>query len=134
MNQSLAYELAAVMPDVINTGLLTSLCTIQQPGTTPNADGTPSNTFTNVAGAINIPCQDAPPSMARIQATEVKDVVEILAKGMRHVLLGQCFLDAPNWAGRGYRAVVDGISYDLLGAENDSQSTQTRIDLQLATV
>jgi hypothetical protein len=30
--------------------------------------------------------------------------------------------------------VVDGLTYEILGAENDSQLTQTRLMLQLATV
>ena len=88
----------------------------------------------NVAGVVNIACQDAPPSIARIQATEVKAVAEILAKGMRHVALTKCFLDATMWAGMAARATVDGITYEVLGAENDSQLTQTRVDLQLVTV
>jgi len=135
MNQAFIQDaIANVMPRALATGLFVSLCTIQAISGNPNPDGTPSTVYADVPGLVNIPCMDAPPSMERIQATEVKQVAEILAKGMRHVLLGQCFLDAPNWAGRGYQAIVDGVAYDLLGAENDSQSTQTRIDLQLSTV
>jgi len=135
MNQQFIQNAVSnVMPRALATGVFVSLCTIQQLPANPNPDGTPQTTYTDVPGLVNIICMDAPPSMERIQATEVKQVAEILAKGMRHVLLGQCFLDAPNWAGRGYQAVVDGVAYDLLGAENDSQSTQTRIDLQLSTV
>lgn len=134
MLQGIQTAIAAVMPAALATGLFVSLCTIQAPDTNPNPDGTANNNFAPIAGLINIPCMDAPQSVERIQATEVKDVAEILAKGMRHVLLGRWFVDATNWAGKGYQAVVDGITYDLLGAENDSQSTQTRIDLQLSTV
>ena len=57
-----------------------------------------------------------------------------MALGLRHVLLSVCLTDAPNWAGNGYRVIVDGIEYDLLGAENDSQLTQTRLDLRLLTI
>ncbi len=134
MNQGLTYEIAAVMPQAVQLGIFVSLCTIQQKSATPNADGTPSSVFTNISGLVSIPCMDAPPSALRIQATELRDVAEIMAKGMRHVLLNQCFTDALNWAGRGYQAIVDGVVYALLGAENDSQETQTRLDLQLATV
>jgi hypothetical protein len=85
----------------------------------------------NVEGVIDIPCKDAPASIARIQATEMKDVAEIMAKGLRHVLLNQCFVNAPNWAAMTARMIVDGITYEVLGAENDSDLIQTRVDLQL---
>ncbi len=135
MNQQFIQNAVAnVMPRALATGLLRSFCTIQAPAVNPNADGTPSTTYTNVPGLVNIVCMDAPPSLMNIQANEVKTVAEILAKGMRHVLLGQCFTDAINWAGYGYQAVVDGVEFDILGAENDSQSTQTRLELQLSTV
>ena len=122
------------MQQAIGSGLFVSLCTVQQPSTTQGPTGNPLNVFTNIAGLINIPCMDAPPSMARIQATEMKDVAEILSKGLRHVLLNQCFPDAINWSGRAYRVVIDGVTYDLMGAEVDSQLTQTRLDLQLVSV
>lgn len=122
------------MPAAFSTGLFVSLCTITVPSTTQGPTGNPVGTYTPLPEAVNIPCMDAPPSPARINATEIRDVAEIMAKGMRHVLLNQCFLDAPNWAGAGYLATVDGVVYELLGAENDSQTTQTRLDLQLATV
>ncbi len=135
VNQSLNYAIQGVMPAALATGLFVSLCTIQAPDQLPQGPtGNPPGTYSNVAGRVDIPCMDAPPSIARIQATEMKDVAEILSKGLRHVLLGKCFADAPDWSGAGYRAVVDGVVYDLMGAENDSQNTQTRIDLQLATV
>ncbi len=134
MNQNLSYAIAGVMPAALRTGLFVSLCTIQSPDAAQGPTGNPVGTYTNVAGRVNIPCMDAPPSIARIQATEMKAVADILSQGLRHVLLSKCFLDAPNWSGKGYRAIIDGVVYDLMGAENDSQNTQTRVDLQLVTV
>ena len=61
----------------------------------------------------------------------MKDVAEIMSKGLRHVLLNQCFINAPNWAAMAARLVVDGFTYEVLGAENDSNTIQTRVDLQL---
>lgn len=120
------------MPQAVQTGLFVSLATIQAPDGLDNPNGTPSNNFNTVYA--NIPCMDAPPSIARIQATEVKDIAEIMSKGLRHVLLDRFFADALNWSGLGYRAIIDGVVYDLMGAEVDSQDSQTRIDLQLVTV
>lgn len=135
MNQNiLGYAIPQVMQSAYASGLFVSLCTVQQPSTTQGPTGNPLNGFTDITGLIDIPCMDAPPSMARIQATEMKDVAEILSKGLRHVLLNQCFPDAINWSGRAYRVVIDGVVYDLLGAEVDSQAVMTRLDLQLVTV
>jgi hypothetical protein len=134
MQQGLQSEIANFMPQAVSSGLFVSFATLQSPSPTQGPTGNPINVFTNVVGLINIPCMDAPPSMARVQATEVKAVSEIMSKGMRHVLLDKCFPDAINWSSYNYRCVVDGVTYDLLGAEIDSQSTQTRMDLQLVTV
>lgn len=118
------------MPQATATGLFVSLCTIQQPNITLDAAGAPLyNPPTNVPGMVDIPCMDEPPGM-RIQATEVKALAEIGAKLMRHVLLSGYYpLVIPSmWA------VVDGVTYDILGAESDSQNQQTRLELQIATV
>ena len=135
MNQAaLNVAIAGIPTAVYETGLFPSLATMQAPSSTPGPTGNPVNAFTNVSGLINLPCQDAPPSMARVQATEVKAVAEIMSKGMRHVTLMGYFEDAPNWSSYGYRCVVDGVVYDLLGAENSSLNMNTRMDLQIVTV
>jgi len=131
MLQTLAYALSQVMPAAQKTGLLGSLASFYAPPTTQGPTGNPTGSYLPVAGLQSIPCMDAPPSIARVQATEVKDVAEIMSKGLRHVLLNQCFAEAPNWSALAYRVSIDGVMYDLLGAENDSQQTQTRLDLQL---
>ena len=135
MLQTFAYAISQVMPMAQLPGNFDSLATLMAPPTGQGATGNPpSGPYTPVAGVINIPCMDAPPSIARVNATELKDVAEIMSKGMRHVLLNKCFADAPNWSGKGYEVVVDGVTYDLLGAENDSQNIQTRLDMQLVSV
>jgi hypothetical protein len=134
MNQSLSYEISQVMPQALLTGLFVSLATVMVPASSQGATGNYTGPYTALPECTNIACMDAPPSMTRVQATEVKAVAEIMASGLRHVLLSICLTDAPNWAGNGYRVIVDGIEYDLLGAENDSQLTQTRLDLRLLTI
>ena len=132
--------IARVMPAAIASGLLVSLCTIQKPAGTYNPGGSPTGDYANVAGLINIPCMDAVESQGSIQATEVQALAEIQSKGIRHVFLSGYYPDIISAAtvvtgvGAGWRAVVDGIAYDLLGAEPDSQSTQTRLHLQLVSV
>lgn len=132
MNQAgLNYSLANIMPQANLAGMFPSLATLQTLDQTQGPTGNPVGTWSNVDGVVNIPCKDAPASIARIQATEMKDVAEIMSKGLRHVTLSQCFVNAPNWAAMAARLVVDGFTYEVLGAENDSNTIQTRVDLQL---
>lgn len=134
MYQGLQADIAAVMPELISTGLLVSLCTIQQPsgGTTP--DGVPNNVFTNVAGLVNIPCMDAVLSPGSIEATEAKELEDIMAKSYRHVTLNGWYPQCIPGVATGWRAIVDGVTYDILGAEQDSQNTQTRLKCELVTL
>ncbi len=141
MNQNaLTFPLQQYQRYAYNQGLFPSLCTVQSPDQGRGPTGNLVGTFTNVPGLVDLPCQDAPPSIARVQATEVKAVADIMSHGLRHVLLNQCFVDAPadatgqGWSSKGYRCVIDGVTYDLLGCENDSQLSQTRLDLQLVTL
>lgn len=134
MNQSLSYEIPGVMAAALATGLFVSLCTIQKPDATFGPSGAPSNTYVDVAGLVNIACMTAVPSDARIQATEAKDLEEIQAKGFRHVTLNGYYANVLTGWRDGWRAIVDGVAYDIIGAESDSQNTQTRIMAQLVTV
>jgi hypothetical protein len=141
MNQTpIQNAIARVMPQAIASGLLVSLCTIQKPDGTYTSGGAPSGNFVNVDGLINIQCMDAVDSVGSIQATETKTLADIMSKGIRHVFLNGYYPQIISAAtivtgvGAGWRAVVDGIAYDLLGAEPDSQNTQTRLHLQLVSV
>lgn len=135
MNQAgLNYAIAGIPTAIYAAGLFPSLATLQAPSATPGPTGNPVNAFTDVSGLINLPCQDAPPSVARVAATEVKAVAEIMSKGMRHVTLMGYFEDARDWSSYGYRAVIDGVIFDLIGAEGSSLDMQTRMDLQIVTV
>jgi hypothetical protein len=136
--QGLAYEIAAVMPAAIATGLFASLCTIQQLTGAYGPSGAPVQTWENVAGLVNIPCMDEPPSEGRIQATEVKDLAEIMSLNLRHILLSGYF--GQLFDNTGWRAVIteaDGVTvnnYDILGAESDSQGTMTRLEVRIAEI
>ena len=128
------------MPTAIAMGTFVSLCTVQKPDGAVNPDGTPSNGFMDAGivdlytGQSQIACMDAVPSDARIQATERKDLEEIMAAAYRHVLLDACYPQILAGVGNGWRVIVDGVKYDLLGAEDDSQGQMTRLELQLVTV
>lgn len=127
-------QIQSVMPTVIASGLLVSLCTIQQPDGNTGPTGGPSGVYVNVAGIVNIPCIAAPLEVASIQATEMKAVEEIAATAPLHVLLDGWFPQIENGVAAGWIAVIDGTSFDLLGAESDSQGQMTRLKLKVTQI
>lgn len=135
MNQSLLIDIDAVMPLAVATGLFVSLCTISAPA---NSDtGAPDGTYSPVSGLSNIVCMDAPEGLGSgLSANEAKAEAQIEAMAMRHVLLDRYYDElspATNWGDVAWQATVDGVIYDLLGAEADSQQTQTRLRLRKVT-
>jgi hypothetical protein len=131
--QGLQLEIAAVMPAALATGLFVSLATFQAPDGLTGSSGEPSNAYINT-DLVDIPCMNAPISDARIEALELKALQEIEASSLRHVLLNAWYPQIEDGAANGWRCVVDGVTYDLLGSESDSQGTQTRIELKLASI
>jgi hypothetical protein len=130
MNQSLSYEIDAVMNEAIAMGLAISVCTIQQPSGNVVPGGAPDGLYVDVAGMIGIPCMFSPNSSARIQATEVKAIEEITSYRLQHVWLTGWF---PTIASNSqWRAVIDGENWDILGAEDDSQAKMTRLEVRIA--
>ena len=123
-----------VMPRAVATGLFVSLCTAQAPSGNKTPYGQPDGTYVNVSGLVDIVCMDAVLETGTIEATEVKELQDIMSKAFRHVVLNGWYPQFIPGAAIGWRVLVDGIIYDLLGAEQDSQSTQTRLKLQLVTV
>ncbi len=134
MLQTMAYAVSQVRPAVTAAGLDVSLATFQSLDIAQGSTGNPVGTYTDVAGLVNIPCMDAPLAPGTISALEAKALAEIESKGIRHVSLAGYFPAVVTGWPMGWRAVVDGIVYDVLGAEADSQNSQTRVKLQLVTV
>lgn len=132
MNQTLSYDVAAVIPEALASGLFGSLCTIQMPSGTLTDDGSPDGSYTDVAGCIDIPCIAAPTSDIRISATERKTDSEIESSNGSHCLLAGWYPileTATQW-----QAVIDGVTHDITGAESDSQKQMTRLAVQVVTV
>jgi hypothetical protein len=142
MNQNMvAMELPGVMQTFIGTGLMKSLCTFQKPTGAVGGTGAALNTYSNVPGLVDIPCMDAPPSPIRVTASETKAVTDVMAYEMRHVALNGWYPAVySGWRGNDaegtgpWQAVIDGIAFDILGVETDSQKTQTRLELKLSTI
>lgn len=142
MNQNMVQtELPGVMQTFVDTGLMVSRCTFQKPTGATGGSGAANNTYVDVAGLVAIPCMDAPPSPIRVTAGEARSASEIVAYETRHVALNGWYpVVYSGWRGNdaegtgAWQAVVDGIAFTVLGVETDSQRTQTRLTLKLATI
>lgn len=128
--QTLQADIQAVMQSVRGEGLDVGVITIQQADGNYDAAGAPSGVYINVPGLVGLRCQAAPPSNARIQATEVKALAEIASLQIKHVLLDGYY---PQIAAN-MRGVLNGTPHDILGAEADSQAQMTRLMLRLVQV
>jgi hypothetical protein len=128
--QGLHYDIAAVMPEALATGLFVSVVTIQEPDGVFVGSGQSSGNWVDVSGLVNIKAMNAPISDSKILADEVKTLAETMAVNLRHVLLDGYYPQIEP----GQRAFMDGVYWDILGAEADSQSQMTRLHLELATL
>jgi hypothetical protein len=108
------------------------VCSIQSPSGVLTADGSPDGNWNPVTGMQSIVCMMAPTNDLKITADEKKTSMEIEADNSSHVLLSAWYptLETQtNW-----RAVIDGDTFDILGAESDSQHTMTRLKVLKAQV
>lgn len=126
--------IADIMAEVIATGLLVSLCTIQAPSGILTASGAPDGLYANVSGLVSIRCISAPESMKRIGAKEERTEPQITDLNSNHVLLEGYYATLEAGWRDGWRAVIDGASYDLQGVESDSQAQMTRLKVTLVTI
>lgn len=138
MRQSLNYETTQVMPMALATGLFVSICNIKAPSGN-YIEGAPDNLYVAVAGLQGIRCMDAPdaPDRIKIQSTSMQSVGTVEKMDLRHVLLEKYYSQlspVTNWGNALWHAVIDGVSYLILGAEQDSQLTQTRLCLQKVSI
>ncbi len=103
---------------------LPSLCTIQTVTSTMDDHGHGTKVGTNVVGLIGIHCQMKP-----IKASEVRtsDLV-VSANAFRVALLTY----APTITNLMW-AIVDGVTYNILGVEHDSQHAMTYLTVELVT-
>ncbi len=130
MYQGLHQDILDVMPEALATGLFVSHCTIQAPDGIFVGSGQESGDWVDVEGLVNIQCMSAPISDSKILADEMKSLEETMAVNLRHVLLDGYYPQIEP----GQRAVLDGVGWDILGAEADSQSQMTRLHLKLASI
>jgi predicted butyrate kinase (DUF1464 family) len=145
MYQGIGADIAAVMAEANASGLYVSLIQFQTP-TGFGASRAPSGSYVNVPGLVDlftgssaIGCMDAPLAPGTISALESKSLTEIESQGIRHVSLNGYYPQViENWSSEqenmNWRAIVDGVAYEVFSVEADSQTTQTRVKLRLVLV
>ncbi len=69
-----------------------------------------------------------------IEATEARELEEIIAKELKHVLLSGWYPQLEQGIATGWRCTIDGVELLMLGAESDSQHTQTRVRIEFVSV
>lgn len=112
------------MASALATGLLSSLCTIQEPSGVFGPSGAPDGAWVNVTGLVLLACQVSPLSMSTgINGSEMKMTPEILSQQPLHVLLDGNY---PTITTK-MRAVIDGEAADIEAVEQDSQARMTRL-------
>lgn len=134
LNQGLSYEFAAVVPAVLATGLPDSLCTIQLPDGFLIGAGQPSGVYNDVAGLVGLIVMSAPLNEARIEAAETKTLENVQVFSPRHVWLAGYYPQIEPLCAQGALAVIDGVAFDLMGSEADSQFRTTRIAVKTSAL
>ncbi len=137
MYQALAYDLQQALKTVEQAFVFVSLCSITR---RPSSGGQPvvsssgwvdtnPTDYTTVAGLQNIPCMLAMHSTFRADASAtVRTPTEYTEKGDRTVLLDGWFgLTYTNPILQRDLATVDGIVYEIMAVEDDSQHILTRL-------
>lgn len=137
MYQGLGYDFADVVPAVLASGIVNSLCTFQAPDGVLIGAGQPSGVYVDVAGYVGIQCMDAPTSDMRITADERKSIDQVESDNSSHIWLAGYYPEVND--NTVWRAVITDAAgnvtiYDVLGAEGDSQAKTTRVKVQVATV
>jgi len=134
MNQSLLAELNQVMPDAVQTGLLSSLASFfDRPGganPSVNAMGQPDlTTLVPVTGLQDIACQIAPEHMLNPSPSGARLPDHFTEARQWHLLLDNYY---PAILMR-FVVNVDGTLYEITPGtvEPDSQKQMTRLSLRL---
>lgn len=136
MLQTNAYALARIVPAVVATGLVVSACSVFMQDGDFGPSGAQSGVYSKSI-LDQIPCMNAVPREGSIDATDQRAERQIDTEGYRHVWLAGAYYGILfPLIQQGLQAqVVDSDSssttYNLYGAEPDSQGTMTRLRLKV---
>lgn len=107
-----------------------SLFTALQPPTGQGPTGNIVGDWTPIAGLVDIACTAPPIRVGRIEANEDRKPDSIMAMESKWVLLSGWYPQIRDGIADGWRCTVDGVELIMLGAESDSQFTQTHIHVE----
>ena len=145
----MAAAIQNVVPSAVRAGTYNNLCTFAAPDQAFTPAGAPSGEYVPIVGLENLECMSSVPSMARIQATEVRALAEITASELHHVAIPGYYPQIDDgWRGDGVPpgqwvvivgdnvggVLTDGYQYQIMGVEFDSQNQMTRVQIKLGTV
>lgn len=132
MNQSLSYEFGQVMPAVAAEGLFNSLCTIKQRSNTVSALGqTNMTSYEPIADLTDIACRFAPQAPgAPPQSDTTRMQQQFDTRSLFHVLLDGYFPAIEQQ----FLANINGIDYEIMSVEGDSNFEMTRLAVRTFTL
>lgn len=130
MTETIDLGLDDARQAVEDAGLCSSLCTIKNKSGALDSAGQPDLTnasATPVTGMVDIACMASPEVLQRPDITdERKGILDTLARMTRHVLLNGHYPAIT----QAQVATIDGVDYDIMSAESDSQAITTRLAVQ----
>lgn len=134
MNQNIIQQaIAKVMPAVRATGLQVSLATFQAP-VQDFSSGMQPDSWTDVAGLVDIHCQLGPETDMSVVANEQRTQPMITATNLHRLELDSFYPTIEAGWRNGWRCLVDGLSYMITGVEHDSQWQVTRLCVKDVTL
>lgn len=132
MNQSIIQRaIVRVMPAVHATGLQSSTCTFQS---APRGPGYPANApWVNVSGLANIVCQFGPDADMNVTANQQRTQPQNTDTILHRLELDGYYSTLETGWRAGWRVMVAGLAYNIVGVESDSQSQVTRLKVRLVS-
>ena len=122
------------MEAALATGLFVSLCTITALPTpvTLGPSGWPTAAYVAVTGLVDIRCMKAvvAQDIGSPLAYEKKAQGDSITSNDWHVLLETYYPTITT----AMRAIIDGVTFDIVGVDNDSQFSMTRIRVRQASL
>ncbi len=139
MYEGLDYDLAEIMPMVVDSGVMKFYCNIMQPDGIFDTGGAPSGNYIPVAGLQGIIAMRGPMSMGKFGGSEQDSIERQQTTQPWHVLLdsyyptldGHTEYQAKIWPITG--TVADAIDHKIISIESGSQNIMTRIWVEEVT-
>ncbi len=111
-----------------------SLATFQSSDAADFPDGWPSGDYQNLPGLVDLPCMLAPQDLSYIAADESKAPQTITSTALFHLTFTTIYPAISDGWRDGWRVVVDGVNYDVMGVGADSQGQHSVAKVREVTI